>query len=25
MAELAARNIIEVLEGRKPVTPVNEI
>jgi len=25
MAELAARNVIEVLEGRKPVTPVNEI
>ena len=25
MAELAARNVIEVLEGRKPVTPVNEV
>jgi len=24
MAELAARNIIEVLEGRRPPTPVNE-
>ena len=25
MAELAARNVIEVLDGRKPVTPVNEV